>query len=131
MANVEPRLCTILVGMGHACKPLSVTNMIAVANELIKYPGIEDEIKSWKTLHMPNHNNSELSYSWYRNFRKRFAHKLVAQPGRGFGNLRHLWCTYYNFRQMYDDIYKIFDDHNIAEVLKVPVHMNREGILVD
>ena len=117
MENIEPHLCTILVGMGHARKPLSVSTCIRVANELIKHPGIDDQMKEWKLKHCPNHSNSEVTYAWYRRFKKRYAHKLVVQSARGFGNSRHIWCTYYNFRQMYDDIYEFFTTHQLAEVL--------------
>ena len=56
---------------------------------------------------------------------------MVAQPGQGFGNSRHRWCTYLNFRTMYDQIYSGLVQSKLATCLNVPVFMDKEDNIVD
>ena len=60
----------------------------------------------------------------------RYSNVLTAQPGRGFGNSRHGWCTYLNFINMYDDIYALFEENSLAQKLPVPVMMDKDGNIV-
>ena len=62
---------------------------------------------------------------------KRYQDILVAQPGRGFGNARHKWCTYLNFRTMYDQIYEGLVDSKLATCLKELVYMDQAGNIVE
>ena len=57
-------------------------------------------------------------------------HVLVSQPGRGFGNSWHHWCTYLNFLNMYDDIYDVLEENKLAVKLIEPAMMDGEGKIV-
>ena len=130
VAALEPILANFLIALGHSRNPQPVSIVIQVANDLIQGTEIETNMLEWRDEQQPNHVNSKLTYAWYRAFLNRYRDVLIASPGRGFGNSRHTWCTYLNFREMYDAIYAEMVRMRVAYEIDPPVWVDRKGVEV-
>ena len=118
------------MALGHSRNPQPVSIVIQLANALIKGSEVEGKLLKWREKRQPNHENTKLTYAWYRAFLKRCQDVLVASPGRGFGNSRHTWCTYLNFREMYDAIYTEMVRMKIAYKVDEPFWADKKGAKV-
>ena len=86
------------------------------------------ELILWREKHQPNHSSdTKLTYQWYAGFKSRFRDVLVSAKPRGMSSNRNTWCTYLNFRVMYDDIYSCLVENKLAREIEEAIYVDIQG----
>lgn len=65
--------------------------------------------------------------SYWQNFKKRYSHLLVNKKGQKFELDRDSWCTYTNFRKIYEMISEKLIEAGVARKYPEPVWKTKEG----
>ena len=125
---MELKLSKILIAAGHFRNPQPTSRIIELANELINTPEHLHELILWREKHQPNYSSdTKLTYQWYAGFKSRFRDVLVSAKPHGMSNSKNTWCTYLNFRVMYDDIYSCLVENKLAVEIEEAVYVDIHG----
>jgi hypothetical protein len=125
----------ILVGCCIAAKhigfPLRQATFLQLANSLIQQTNFERDIIAWKVkcnaFKDAAEQGAQLGKKYYENFMKRHAKYLTSVKGHKVDSTRAEWCTYENFRLMYDDVYAYMVEAGVAENLIEPAYFDKDG----
>jgi hypothetical protein len=131
--EVEKVVVDIVVMMAKIRHPLSVCEIVELANSVIEKTEYQETISKWKSSHFPHLplQSSKLGYGWWRGFSNRHNDVLVVKRGERFASDRAEWSKEIYIRQMYDVIYDNLVNAGIAVKLPESVFMNASGNIVD
>ena len=85
MASVEPHLVELICSMAEIRRCLTISEALALGNELISGTQTEENIIEWKKSR--NEYNKDLPLlgrKWWKLFKNRWAHWLVTKRGQKF-----------------------------------------------
>jgi hypothetical protein len=88
----------------------------------LKLPGIHKVDKDNNQL-----DKVKVGVGWYRNFMKRNKDKLTRQRLRVKDAKRHTYCTYANFKLMYETVYEEMVACGIAEKHDEEFYVDSDG----
>jgi hypothetical protein len=74
---------------------------------------------------------SKLGTGYWRGFMKRNRHLIRSKRGVKFEAKRAEWCTYDNFLQMYEEVYKQMVECGVASKVSTKVHVDKSGSIVE
>ena len=115
MAPIEPYLIDLIISMAEFRRCLSMTEALALRNDLIHGTLTETDIIEWKKKRNEyRENTSVLGAKWWSLFKKRWAHKLVTKRGQKFALDRSSLLTYSNVKKMYDNVYDCMVECGVA-----------------
>ena len=109
LAAVEPDIVKLILAMSEIREPLRPSRCLNLINDMIKGTPSQQKLIDFKTksksstIYTPI---DEVGTSYWQNFKKRYGHLLVDKKGEKFELDRDSWCTYTNFRKMYEPIIK-------------------------
>jgi hypothetical protein len=141
LADVEPviiQYCLRLATMGAA---LSKDQVMSLATDCIHKTKYAKQLADFKRIlrlpvvHKKDTDNNQtdkvsVGVGWYRNFMNRHSDKLTRQRLRVKDAKRMTYCTYDNFKLMYETVYEEMVECGIAEKLDEEVFVNWEGEIV-
>ena len=129
--EMEPLLMEMILTRQRMKQPLNKSEVLQFANSLIFGSTMKENLK---TKHHQCGRSDEmigvLGDTWFRNFTKRYKNQLSSSRPVPFPNRRTQWATYDNFKIMYDETYRIWEELGIAEKLETPQYLDRDGMVV-
>ena len=130
IAMVEVIIKAHIIAAARVNAPLSVTNIITLANKLIEGTKHETELREWKKKHCYYDPAAPLlGRKWFANFMKRNP-DLESKYGQKFARNRDAHTHDAAFTKMSDQIEVVLLESGNAEAFDEPVHMDREGNIV-
>ena len=101
MASVEPHLIELICAMAEIRRCLTISEALALGNDLIAGTQTEKNIIEWKKSR--NEYNKDLPLlgrKWWRLFKNRWNHRLVTKRGQKFALDRSNTLTYSNVKNV-------------------------------
>jgi hypothetical protein len=132
--EIEKVVVDIVVTMSKIRHPLSVFEIVELANSVIEKTEYQQTILNWKLKHfphLPRDGGNKLGYGWWKGFSKRHSDRLVVKRGERFASDRAEWSKEIYIRQMYDVIYDNLVNAGIAVKLPENVFMDASGNIVE
>ena len=130
IAMVEVIIKAHIIAAARVNAPLSVTNIITLANKLIEGTTHETELREWKQKHCYYDPAAPLlGRKWFANFMKRNP-DLESKYGQKFARNRDAHTHDAAFTKMSDQIEVVLLESGNAKAFDEPVHMDREGNIV-
>ena len=133
LAAVEPDIVKLILAMSEIREPLRPSRCLNLINDMIKGTPSQQKLIDFKTksksstIYTPI---DEVGTSYWQNFKKRYGHLLVDKKGEKFELDRDSWCTYTNFRKMYQMVETKMIEAGVAEKINEPVWMTKDGKVV-
>ena len=131
---IEPKLVALILCMGNIKRTLTLSQVLELANDLIKNTETEIKLIEWKKKRNIYHNDSStlgtLGMSFLREFLSRNDHLINKKTLSKYSIDRSNFSNYLNFSDMYDHIQRILIKSGIAIALERPVTMNQNGDIV-
>jgi hypothetical protein len=128
--ELEPEFIKMFVILGNIGAPVSMGDALALINEMIIGTAAQQKLIQWKLKYKVNQDLDQLgqvSMRYVRGFMKRNSGEISSKKGRRFELNRMKWCTYSNFRHMYDNHEEAMIEAGVAVSLPVPVWMDEYG----
>ena len=113
-----------MLSMAEIREPLPPSRCICLINDLIRNTPAQKKLIEFKTkmrMFSPHVPLGEVGLGYWQHFRERYKHKLVNKKGQKFELDRSLWCTYQNFRNMYDMIEDKLIEAKVAKRFRQPM----------
>jgi len=131
--ETEVALTSLIIMAGELKSPLSVGDIIHMANRLIEGTPVAKTLIDWKRKKGMDVDPDLplLGTAWYRGFSARNRQLLEAQNGTKLARRREEQCDYPSFERMYNNIEKGVIASGNGVVLDEPVHMDIDGNVVD
>jgi hypothetical protein len=142
MLSLEPYIVELIIQLSRMRSPINVTTGLQLANSLIAGTQIMHDVLQWKVKHNVHArqkwlddftSDGRLGKGYWRGFMRRNGHKIKCKKAVKFDNKRAEWCTYQNFKVMYDEVYKELVKAGIASMLPATEdskHFNKKGEIV-
>ena len=130
MLAVEKTLVGWCIAAKHLNFPLSHARFLDLANSIIRGTDIEQNVIDFKVKNLgftDTGQGAQLGKKYYQNFMKRHAAVLQSVKVHKFDAARVGWCTYGNFRLMYNSIYTYMIEAGITENLPEPAYFDKDG----
>jgi hypothetical protein len=134
MADVEPYLVALIEQLGRMRVPITVQEGLELANSVIDGTSIRVSVDAWREKHCAGYRVAKikkLGMGYWRGFMRRNGHLVFAKKAVKFDAKRAVWCTYPNFKQMYDMMYKEMATASIATKLETAVWLSANGQIVE
>ncbi|KAL7545121.1 hypothetical protein ACHAWF_013505 [Thalassiosira exigua] len=114
--------------------PMNKTTIIALMNSLLHDSVHEARLIKWKRdrgMYASDDEEADLvGLSWYRGFLRRNS-DIESKKGTKLAANRRDHCTFAAFKKMYNQAEKVLLESGNAVKLESPVHMNKQGIIVE
>lgn len=131
IAPVEPLLVEMAIKCNSMGNGLGRMQMVRLANSLIEGSSYSAELRRHHTsLKMKGADSGTLGLGWYYGFLNRYGDILRSKSPTLFPNNRSKWTTYDNFKIMYNNIYDILVESNVAKEVE-PYFINDANEKVD
>lgn len=134
VSDIEPKLVALILCMSNIKRTLTMSQVLELANDLIKNTETQIRLIEWKKKRKVYHNDSSslgtLGMSFLREFISRNDHLINKKTLSQYSIDRSNFSNYLNFSDMYNHIQKILVQSGIAVTLNEPVPMNRNGDIV-
>ena len=130
LAAIELTILKLILAMADIREPLQPSRCIQVINDLIKDTSSQAKLIDFKNRMNTPIDSTPIQFigpGYWQSYRKRFSHKLVNKKGHKFELDRSNWCTYQNFRSMYEMIEDKLVEVKIAKRFDSPMWITREG----
>ena len=143
MLSIEPYVVELITQLSRMRSPINVTTGLQLANSLIACTPFMDGVLQWKVKHNVHARHQQLDdftaagrlgKGYWRGFMKRNGHKIKCKKAVKFDSKRADWCTYQNFKVMYDEVYKELVKGGIATKLaetEGAILFNKKGDIVE
>ena len=131
MAKVEDKLVGLIIQMARIRHLLTPSSCLKLANDFISGTQTEKDVIDFKNKYCFNESDDDeslLSRSYFKGFKKRNVHRIVSKCGQKYEMDRDNWTTYRNFSNMYDHVIEEMCDAGVADKLNSPVWMDRENV---
>lgn len=146
MLAIEPHIVELVSQLARLRCPINVTTGLQLANSIIAGTQYETNLIAWKQRHCvfarkkltrgdgnkdkddtsAKKDDHLLGWGYWRNFMKRNGHLIKSKKAVKFDFKRAEWCTYRNFKVMYDEIYKEMEKGGIAARIE-----GEDGVFLD
>jgi hypothetical protein len=126
---IEPLLSDFVVQLARLGEAQTKYEIFDLANDLIKktvHASAYIEFCEKRQIYK-NWEESIVGERWYRNFMKRYEHKIKRARCRVQDNNRRSYCTYENFCNMYDCVYNNMVEAGVAIKHEEEVMFDKNG----
>ena len=144
MSSIEPYIVELITQLSRMRSPINVTTGLHFANSLIACTPLMDDILKWKLKHNVHARRQQLDdftaagqlgKDYWAGFLKRNGHKIKCKKAvNKFDSKCADWCTYQNFKVMYDEVYNELVKGGIATKLadtEGATLFNKKGVIVE
>ena len=115
--------------------PITHVQGLQLANSLIAGTSKAAKVNAWKKkyciAYSRNGEKGMIGNGYWHGFMRRHGHQIKVKRGVKFNNKQSDWCTYSNFKIMYDVVYTKMVAAGIAAKLATPVMLNKTGKIVE
>jgi hypothetical protein len=132
LLEIEPLIVEWCLKMAKIGMALNRENVIDLTSELIQGTEFEKKFKDFKKVRYidgkrTNGEKFQVGKTWYNGFMLRNKEALRRGKCKVRDIKRHTWCTYENFRNMYDCVYLSMVESGVAEELSEAVMYDVNG----
>jgi hypothetical protein len=134
LRELERIVLPIVMQMAKVRQPMRPPEVIALVNSFLDGTIHQQKLISWKKIHEPNiatdNDLGKIGVGYFNRFMKRHGPYLDSSVGRKFAVDRSDWLKPGYLQDMYDSIYKIFEEAGVASHSNVPVAYDFSGRIV-
>lgn len=130
MLEIEPYVVTLILQLAQMRVPITSAQGLQLCNSIIKDTEFYDKVMDHKTKYC-RAAPPTLGIKYWRNFMKRNKHIVSAKKAVKFDTKRDEWCTYHNFKEMYEEVYTLLVSTGLAVKHDLPVWRNKDGEIVE
>ena len=131
LADYEDHFVSMIIQLSRCRHSITAGEGLQLINSMMKGTVMETRMKQWKISNTyvadVSKVDGSVGHGYWRGFCNRQSHRIVTKRGQKFELDRQNWCTYSNFKMMYDNVGDYLIEAGVAELVDDPSYQDRDG----
>jgi len=128
---IEAHFLEMILQLASMRQSLTAAGSLNLINSMIQSNNLQDEFAAWKKKHNisgENDYSQQLGQKYWQNFKKRHP-EINIKKAIWFDSKWDDWCTYENFKEMYNGVYSAMVRSQVAIQVPNKVFVTLDGTI--